>query len=103
MEFLKGTLSDQQLQAISSFLNSFPVSGQQRYITDCSRCHGLDASGGSVHKDVQGDDARKIRHAIEDKRAMRFLSCLPGSDVTEISAYLGTLGQERGEHEEEDD
>jgi len=103
MEFLKGTLSDPQLQAISSFLNSFRVSGQQRYITDCSRCHGLDASGGVVHKDIQGDDARKIRNAIEDKRAMRFLSCLPGSDIKEIGAYLSTLREERAEHEEEDD
>lgn len=95
MEFLKGKLSDQQLQAMSTFLNSFTVSGQQRYTTDCARCHGLDASGGQVHKDVRGDDAHEIAEAIADKRAMRFLSCLPGSDIKAISAYINTLGGEK--------
>lgn len=100
MQFLKGRLSAPQLQAISTFLNSFPVTGQQRYITACAGCHGLDASGGRVHKDVKGDDPRKIAEAIADKPTMRFLSCLPGSDVSKIGVYLSSLG---GGEDEDDD
>ncbi|MBI4463529.1 MAG: PKD domain-containing protein [Acidobacteria bacterium] len=91
MQFLQGVFSEEQIQAISNFLNSRPVTGQQRYETTCAGCHGLDAQGGRVDEEVLGEDAKDIRKAIRKEREMRFLRCLPGSDIKEIGDFLKNL------------
>jgi cytochrome c553 len=96
MSFLKGILSAAQIQAISNFLNSGTVTGQQRYITTCAGCHGADARGGRTGDNVRGASAGDIQEAISDQSAMRYLSCLPSSDVNAIGTYLGTTSGSSG-------
>lgn len=92
MQFLQGSLSGDDISAISDYLNSFDVSGQQRYETACSGCHGLNASGGRVGEGVRGASYSENREAIFDEDAMRFLACLPDGDIAAISDYLSQLG-----------
>jgi hypothetical protein len=87
MQFLKGVLSAAQIQAISVFLNTGTVTGQQRYITACAGCHAADARG-RVGDSVRGASASSIKEEIHDVSAMRFLSCLRDSDINAISTYL---------------
>jgi mono/diheme cytochrome c family protein len=101
MQFLKGVLSTAQIQAISTYLNTGTVTGQQRYITACAGCHGATGRGGTGGS-VRGASARDIREAISERRAMRFLSCLPYSDTSAIGTYLGG-GTRSGDGERDDD
>jgi mono/diheme cytochrome c family protein len=87
MQFLQGVLSPEDIQAISNALNSNPVTGQQRYISTCAGCHGSDARGGRVGQKPKGG-ACKLLGAIHEEPSMRFLDCLPASDVTAIGNYL---------------
>jgi hypothetical protein len=88
MRFLQGMLSAAQIQAISNFLNTGSVTGQQRYITACAGCHGANARGGRTGESVRGASAADTREAIGDERSMRFLNCLPSSDLNAIGTYL---------------
>ena len=88
MQFLKGVLSAAQIQSISDFLNLGTVTGQQRYITACAGCHGADARGGRTGDSVRGASAGDTSEAIDEDRDMRFLSCLPSSDINAIGTYL---------------
>ncbi len=88
MQFLAGQLSIPQLQAIATFLNSFPVSGQQRYTTACAACHGATPN-------VDGS----VIEAISEVGAMRFLGCLTPPDFSQISAYLGSVTGGGGDSE----
>jgi hypothetical protein len=88
MRYLQGVLSAAQIQAISNFLNTGTVTGQQRYITACAGCHGADARGGRTGEGVRGASAADTREAIGDERTMRFLNCLPSSDLNAIGSYL---------------
>jgi mono/diheme cytochrome c family protein len=97
MQFLKGTLSASDIQAISGSLNSNPATGQQRYVTACAGCHGMDASGGRVHVDVRGESGGAVFEAIHEDSAMRFLGCLPAADVTAIGKFLRSLGGHGGD------
>ena len=105
MQFLKGVLSAAQIQSLSDFLNSGTVTGQQRYITACAGCHGADARGGRVGDSVRGATAGDTSHAIGDVGSMRFLSCLPSSDVNAIGTYLrgSRSGDRRNDDDEHDD
>ena len=88
MQFLKGVLSTAQIQSISDYLNEGTVTGQQRYITNCAGCHGIKARGGRVGENVRGASACDTLSAISGERTMRFLGCLPASDVKAIGSYL---------------
>jgi len=105
MQFLKGVLSAAQVQSISDFVNSGTVTGQQRYITACAGCHGADARGGRVGDSIRGATASDTSHAIGDVGSMRFLSCLPSSDVNAIGTYLrgGSSGDRRNGDDGHDD
>jgi mono/diheme cytochrome c family protein len=87
MQFLKG-LSPDQIQAISDSLNSNPATGQQRYITACAGCHGIDARGGRVGEGVRGASAGDILEAIHEEGPMGYIGCLPATDVKDIGNYL---------------
>ncbi len=102
MQFLKGLLSNDQILQISQYLNSFSVSGEQRYLAACSGCHGLDARGGRVGKGVRGEDGGEIREAIYEERAMRFLRCLPASDIFAIGRHLGGGREDHDDSDDED-
>lgn len=96
MRFLQRLLSDADIQAISDSLNSNPVTGQQRYITACAGCHGIDGRGGRVGEGVKGKNAGDILEAIreDEESSMGFLGCLPASDIKDIGNYL--RGNSRG-------
>ena len=105
MTFLQGNLSREQVLMIAEFLNSRATSGRQRYITNCSGCHGFDAAGGRVDENVRGEDASEVREAIFDEEEMEFLRCLPRSDTRQIGDYLSRLSDDDddSDDEEEDD
>lgn len=99
MQFMKGAFTDQQIKMISEYLNSFDgITGQQRFVTTCAGCHGIDAMGGRVDEEVWGEDAYEIKEAIYDEDPMRFLKCLTGDDVYMIGDYLSGYGY----HEDDD-
>jgi len=102
MQFLRGVLSSAQIQAISGFLNSGTVTGQQRYLTGCAGCHGADARGGRSGENVRGASADDIEDSIDDDRAMRFLGCLPSSDVESIGRYLRGVTGGDGDHDDDE-
>jgi len=88
MQFLQQSLSDGTVDVtkLDEYLNSRPVTGEQFYVTACAGCHG---SGGRTGEEVRGEDAYEIREAIHEESAMRYLACLPDSDIEAISASLG--------------
>ena len=102
MQFLKGLLSPEDIQAISDSLNSNPVTGQQRYITACAGCHGIDGRGGRVHESAKGS-AGDILEAIDEERPMSFLGCLPASDVKDIGTYLQGGSKDKGKNKKDKD
>ena len=89
MAFLKGLLSPAQIQSIADHLNTGTVTGQQRYITACAGCHGIDARGGRVGENVRGASASETSSAIRSNEGgMGIMNCLPSSDISAIASYL---------------
>jgi mono/diheme cytochrome c family protein len=84
-------LSAADIQAISDSLNSNPATGQQRYITACAGCHGIDGRGGRVGEGVRGASAGSILEAIREEGPMGYLGCLPATDLKDIANYLQSL------------
>ncbi len=104
MRFMKYSFTDEQIQMISDYLNSFGgIMGQQRFITTCAGCHGLDAKGGRVDEEVWGEDAYEIKEAIYDEDPMRFLRCLPRQDVFDIGDYLQMMDYMDDDYSKDDD
>jgi len=88
MQFMQGVLTGPGVDAISDWMNGSPVSSAERYTTACSGCHGADGSGGFVPGDIRGK-GRNIQQAISTENSMKFLSCLPVSEVTALGDFLG--------------
>ncbi len=112
MQFLQGLVNDGSLnvEQMADYLNSQEVSGEQRYVTACAGCHGPEGRGGRTHEGVLGEDAHEIREAIEEEETMRYLACLPDTDIDAIAAFLGGSESERDtdhdgikDHEDDDD
>ena len=90
MQFLQG-LTEDEIAAMAEYLNSRDTSGEQRYVTTCAGCHGNDGSGGRTHEDVHGESAGETWEAIEEEDEMRYLACMPETDIRSISDYLATF------------
>ena len=112
MQFLQGLANDGSVDAeqIAEYLNSQSVTGEQRYVTACAGCHGDEGDGGRTREGVLGEDASEIHEAIQDEESMRFLACLPDSDIDSIAVYLGGNRDEVDtdhdgiyDHEDDDD
>jgi cytochrome c553 len=111
MQFLQGLANDGSVDAeqIAEYLNSQSVTGEQRYVTACAGCHGDDGKGGRTREGVTGESAHEIREAIREEGSMRFLACLPDTDINSIAAYLGGASGGEGTdhdsvpHDEDDD
>ena len=107
MQFLQGLVNDGSVDAalIADYLNSQAVTGEQRYVTACAGCHGDDGSGGRTREGVRGEDAGEIHEAIREEGSMRFLACLPDSDINAMAAFLGggTGGGGDTGHDDDDD
>ena len=91
MQFLQTLISDGTIDAqqLADYLNSQSVSGEQRYVAACAGCHGDDGRGGRTREGVRGESAHETRDAIREEQAMRFLGCLPDSDINAITEFLG--------------
>jgi PKD repeat protein len=100
MQFLQG-LTNADIDALAEHLNSQATSGERRYVTTCAGCHGDDGSGGRVRENVLSDSASETLEAIREESEMRYLSCMPRSDIDEITVFLkGTNG---GDVDDDDD
>lgn len=109
MQFLQALVNDGTIDAglIADYLNSQSVSGEQRYVAACAGCHGDDGSGGRTREDVRGESAHETREAIREEGSMRFLACLPDSDIDAVTLYLGGstggAGGRDDSHDDDDD
>jgi len=109
MQDLQGVLSEGDIAALAEYLNSADATGEQRYVTACAGCHGADATGGRTRESVRGEEADETAEAIEEEREMRFLACLPSSDINSISDYLMGIDNDNdhdgidNEHDDDDD
>ncbi len=90
MQFLQG-LSEVEIGELAEYLNSEETSGEQRYVSTCAGCHGDNGSGGRVDEDVHGDEAHETFEAIAEESEMRYLACMPNSDIDAITAFLLTM------------
>jgi PKD repeat protein len=88
MQYLQ-KLGDAEIEAMAEYLNSKDTTGEQRYVTTCAGCHGNDGSGGRTGEDVRGESAHETWEAIEEESEMRFMACMPRSDIDMIAAFLG--------------
>ena len=102
MQWLQGRLVSDQILEIEEFLNSEPVTGQERYVTACASCHGADGSGGLVGDDIRGE-GDEVGEAISDESEMNFLGCLPDSDLEAIAMFLGSDKGDKGDKADKDD
>jgi hypothetical protein len=94
-------LTTTQIDAIAGYLNSSTATGEQRYVAACAGCHGNDGRGGRVDESVRGESANDITEAIQEERTMRFLGCLPSSDIRSMATFLG--GSESGDDDSDGD
>ena len=89
-------LTTTQIDAISVYLNSRTVTGEQRYVATCAGCHGNDGRGGRVGKSARGENANGLAEAIRETRSMQFLGCLPSSDIQSTATFLGSSNSADG-------
>jgi PKD repeat protein len=87
MQFLQG-LGEAEIVSIAEYLNSRETSGERRYVATCAGCHGNNGSGGIVGEDVHGDSAAETFEAVAEESEMRYLACMPESDIFVISDFL---------------
>ncbi len=102
MQFLQG-LGNSEIEALAEYLNSQETSGKQRYVTSCAGCHGNNGAGGRVDEDVHGDTAEETFEAIVEDQEMRFLACMPASDILAIEDFLMGLDDDNDDDGIDDD
>jgi len=90
MQFLQG-LTAPEIDSMADYLNSQDTNGGRRYVTTCAGCHGNDGSGGRTDEDVHGESASETWEAIEEESEMRYLACMPRSDIDVIADFLGNF------------
>ena len=105
MQFLQGLVSNGSVDVdqIAEYLNSQTATGEQRYVTACAGCHGDDGTGGRTREGVVGESAHEIDEAIREEGSMRFLACLPDSDIDTIAAFLGGTSSDSDDDDSERD
>ena len=102
MQYLQ-KLGAAEIDAMADYLNSKETTGEQRYVTTCAGCHGNDGSGGRTGEDVRGDSAHETWEAIEEESEMRFMACMPRSDIDMIAQFLGARSGPIDDDEDDDD
>ncbi len=102
MQSLQGMVTQDEIIAISEYLNSQTVTPMERYATACSGCHGIDANGGIFDEGVRGEGADDIYEAIYDEDGMQFLDCLTDSDIDMIGDYLRSLVNDDDDGDDDD-
>lgn len=88
MQYLQ-TLGAAEIEAMAGYLNSKETGGERRYVTTCAGCHGNDGSGGRTGKNVRGESAHETWEAIQEESEMRYMACMPRSDIDMITQFLG--------------
>jgi mono/diheme cytochrome c family protein len=99
MQYLQG-LPAAEIEAMADYLNSKETTGEQRYVSTCAGCHGNDGSGGRTGENVRGESAHETREAIREESEMRFMACMPRSDIDAIASFLRTGS---GDDDDDDD
>jgi len=94
-------LTAAQIGDIASYLNSRVPTGEQRYISTCSGCHGNDGRGDRDGGNVRGESANDITEAIREKHDMRFLSCLSSPDIQSTATFLGSSNSGSGDSDDD--
>lgn len=88
------SLTPTEVQAIADALAGIgtppPATGEQRYITLCQGCHGVNGTGGSA-KAIVGVSANQITSAISAIVAMQSI-LLTGTDALDIANFLASGG-----------
>jgi nitrite reductase (NO-forming)/hydroxylamine reductase len=65
-----------------------PVAGESLFTAKCLMCHGDKAAGGFAQRSIKAAGPNRIRHAIQARPDMNFLSYLTDTEVNDISAYI---------------
>lgn len=102
MQFLQ-VLSDADIDLLADHLNSRQTSGERRYVTTCAGCHGDDGSGGRVGENVHGESASETLEAIREDSEMRYLACMPRSDIDAIAVFLNGFDNDDDDDDERSD
>lgn len=97
-------LPDADVDKIFDYLDAFdqPTDGEGLYLDYCRNCHGVDASGGEVEKDIRfeiGDSLEKVREGEGGTNygsRLGFMPSVPASelsddDVAAIVSYVQSL------------
>jgi len=99
------TLDDAQLEAIWDHLESFPqpTTGETLYLDYCRNCHGDDARGGVVGKDISDKDFADSRERVREGAGLGApgermdympaydLERLSDDELQQITEYIATL------------
>ena len=104
MQYLQG-LGAADIEAMADYLNSKATSGERRYVATCAGCHGNDGSGGRTGENVRGESAHETWEAIREESEMRFMACMPRSDIDVIASFLrngGGDGDDDDDHDRDD-
>jgi mono/diheme cytochrome c family protein len=114
--FDTAALSDDDLSSILTFLNAQPrpTDGAGLYTRFCGNCHGANAQGGRVGKDItrEGDElveaVREGHHAGDYGDRTEYMPAwstgeLSSREVAAIEAYIGTLPPGPGGDDGDDD
>lgn len=85
------TVSDAQLEQMWDFLDAFPqpTTGEALYLDYCANCHGADASGGVVSKDISdktfGDSQERVREGAGLGDPGSRMLYMPAFDIDTVS------------------
>lgn len=102
--YSEAVFSDAELESIFDYLDSFPkpTDGEGLYLDYCRNCHGVDAAGGEVEKDIRfevGEALEKVRQGEGGTNYGARLNYMPSwtseelsdDDVAAIVAYVQSL------------
>ena len=102
MQYLQG-LGAAELAAMADYLNSKQTTGEQRYVSTCAGCHGNDGSGGRTGEGVRGESAHETWEAIREESEMRYMACMPRSDIDAIASFLRSSSSSDDDDDDRDE
>lgn len=102
LAFPPTVVSDAQLEEIWDWLDAFeqPTTGEALYLDYCANCHGDDAAGGAVGKDIRDKELGDIREKVRRGEGLgsvgararympaRETNALTDADVQAIADYI---------------
>jgi nitrite reductase (NO-forming)/hydroxylamine reductase len=80
-----------ELNDVADGTSSPYPAGEALYNSTCFACHGNDAGGRFVRKNIRGSTAYRISMMISKRPSMNFLSYLTSAELSDIEDYLAWL------------